>query len=267
MLENFRDRLKTALLHHAEALYDFEAPEVQPGVPAGSRTDYVRFHIFAREFLSELADRLAGEYGGAIFVRRGKKHWRKIVHGKRACYIPCAAPPFNAICASVPKWLSAGFSASGPVAPGEGEIAGKINFSFKEVIGLVDEGCPPCRIVIDYVTGKSSKGEKMDGNAHERLSYKILQYVEMLHLDALEMQCRLFIFGNGAFVKYSNKFYPSTLMHLERLGALVKRFEAGMAVDVDGYLRLALEIADWLRPRSPALLRRRYVIVPGQDGA
>jgi hypothetical protein len=256
MTEKFRDLLDASLLPYAEALYEFEAPATQTGTPAGSRKDYLEFHRRVGAFLSELSDRLADEYGGVIIAGYGGMHWRKIVHGRRVCYMPCAVPSSDTVVASIPEWLACGTKDRAHFSFERELPAREAPFEFKGVIGLREDGCPPVRILTEYVTGKSSKGEKMDGNAHERLSYKLLQYLELYAEDATD-KCELFVFGNGAFAKYSNRFYPFMQRQFERMAAAFPNFKAVWAVEVPDFLALGQRIVEWLGERPPIVVLRR----------
>lgn len=256
MPNRFREHLSTALLPHAEAIATFEAPESQAGVPAGARRDYIRFQALISTFLSELAERLAAEYGGGIFAAGGKKFWRKIGHRSRFCYVPCGAPDFGVGIARTPKWLSRQLSWPNIATPGIHNQGKKAIFSFWNVVGFGDASRPGHCTFIESVTGKSSDGEKLDGNAHERLSYKILQYIEMMQSAEGGNACELFVFGNGAFSQYRNRFYPSTQRHLKRMAAVFEGFRAELAVGVDEYMALTNRILDWLGDRSPAVMLR-----------
>ncbi len=266
MTDSLRVRLTNSMLPHAQALNTFEAPETQTGVPAGGVREYVHFHVLAKAFLSELADKLAGEYGGSLPAGSGDMHWRKIVNGRRVCYVPCAPPPFNVVVAGIPRWLSWKASERPQFSSVDESGAWEGAFRFKGVIGLIEEGCPPVRILTEYVTGKSSEGEKMDGNAHERLSYKVLQYLDAMHNGDPQEGCELFVFGNGAFTKYTNRFYPATQRHLELLAGAFSGFRVVWAVEVEDFLGLALRIVDWLGEPSPSVMIRRRGLGTPRNG-
>ncbi|MGC9360482.1 MAG: hypothetical protein ACP5G7_08945 [Anaerolineae bacterium] len=67
---------------------------------------------------------------------------------------------------------------------------------------------------MEYKTAKSSKGISLDGNAHERLSFQILQYLE---IATRYPRCSLVVIANGAFAFYRNKYHVSFRTQADRL--------------------------------------------------
>lgn len=70
------------------------------------------------------------------------------------------------------------------------------------------------KILLEYKTAKSSKGRQIDGNAHERLSFQIMQYLEVA---TRYTKCSLMVLANGAFIRYRNKYHVSFHVQAERL--------------------------------------------------
>ncbi len=95
------------------------------------------------------------------------------------------------------------------------------------------------KILLEYKTAKASDEEKIDGNAHERLSFQIMQYLE---LATQFPKCSLAVFANGAFVKYKNKYHISFHAQSRRLSCFCW-FEMDYLCTSMDYLRFLNKIS------------------------
>lgn len=78
------------------------------------------------------------------------------------------------------------------------------------------------KMLFEYKSAKSSGGETVDGNAHERLAFQALQYLEV----ASQMtSCSLNVVMSSAFAKYRNKYHPSFNQQSIRLGDAFRWFK------------------------------------------
>ncbi len=98
------------------------------------------------------------------------------------------------------------------------------------------------KILLEYKTSKSSKGKSIDGNAHERLSFQMLQYAE---IAPMYNSCSLMVFSNGAFGQYENKYHMFFRLQMERLKVL-SGFRATFNSSIGEYVSRAQELLDWL---------------------
>lgn len=107
---------------------------------------------------------------------------------------------------------------------------------------LEDDGVLARKGLLEYKTAKSSKGTSIDGNAHERLSFQIMQYLEVA---TQYPRCTLDVITNGAFVFYRNKYHVNFHVQGRRLKAF-SWFAMNYRTSSSEYLDLVREIAGWL---------------------
>jgi len=118
---------------------------------------------------------------------------------------------------------------------------------FDDTVVLVEGGVLREKILLEYKTAKSSKRRQIDGNAHERLSFQIMQYLEVA---TRYTKCSLMVIANGAFVRYRNKYHVNFHVQADRL----KNFSwfsmehACTAVEYTGFLKALLS---WLFLGTP----------------
>ena len=107
-------------------------------------------------------------------------------------------------------------------APQTGAYAGKkypniyngLKTKFDDTVVLVDDGVLHEKILLEYKTAKSSARRQIDGNAHERLSFQIMQYLEVA---TRYTKCSLMVIANGAFIRYRNKYHVNFHVQADRL--------------------------------------------------
>ncbi len=93
--------------------------------------------------------------------------------------------------------------------------------NFDWSVALSDRGVLVEKMLFEYKSAKSSLGDSIDGNAHERLAFQTLQYLEIAsRLPA----CSLNIVMSSAFAKHRNKYHPSFNQQSIRLGDAFRWF-------------------------------------------
>jgi hypothetical protein len=120
---------------------------------------------------------------------------------------------------------------------------------FDDTVVLEQDGLLREKLLLEYKTAKSSSRRQIDGNAHERLSFQVMQYLEVA---TRYTKCSLVVIANGAFVRYRNKYHVSFHVQADRL-ANFAWFSMEHACSVPEYRRLMSGLLSWLfegRPRS-----------------
>jgi hypothetical protein len=116
--------------------------------------------------------------------------------------------------------------------------------AFDDTIALVADGVLHEKILLEYKTAKSTKGkgQTVEGNVHERLSYQIMQYLEAATQFT---RCSLLVLANGAFAKYRNKYHVGFRVQADRLASFCW-FSMQHACTAHECLRFAEGIINWL---------------------
>ena len=81
-----------------------------------------------------------------------------------------------------------------------------------------------------------------DSNAHERLSFQIMQYLEVA---TRYTKCSLMVMANGAFIRYRNKYHVSFHVQADRL-ANFAWFSMEHACTTTEYTRFLIAMLSWL---------------------
>ena len=120
----------------------------------------------------------------------------------------------------------------------------KINFD--GVILFVEGDELFSKNLVEIKSAKSSNGERIDGNAHERFSYKNLDYVE---ISAKCPKTELLLLTNDTFVRYRNKYHTGFAVHALRLRQAFPWYKFSMVSSAGQYFRLFEGWIDWLNGR------------------
>lgn len=115
--------------------------------------------------------------------------------------------------------------------------------TFGGTVLLTENGALIEKILILYKTAKSTKDEKIDGNAHERLSFQIMQYLEAAKRYP---RCSLVVIANGAYVKYENKYHVNFHVQADRLNKHFSWFKMEFACTSAEYERFLESLLAWL---------------------
>jgi len=113
---------------------------------------------------------------------------------------------------------------------------------FDDTIILCDGGVLVKKILLEYKSAKASGGKHIDGNAHERLSYQIMQYLEVATRFT---KCSFAVVGNGAFIRYKNKYHATFNVQLDRLSCFSWFCMRYMCCSGE-YISFARELVEWL---------------------
>jgi hypothetical protein len=107
------------------------------------------------------------------------------------------------------------------------------NFDFSGA--LVVEGTLKEKLLFEYKYAKSSNGDSVDGNVHERLAFQALQYVEI----ALRYpSCSLNVIAGQAFAEYRNKYHPAFNQQAARINETFQQAQMRFAACRSDYIAL-----------------------------
>jgi hypothetical protein len=258
------DRLGNALEQICAAMEAFEASESVANTGTGTRREGAAFEDLVSSMWTEFA-RLA-EANGATrgsLSPVGSREYVRLTSGDRSIVVPAIrssglpGKPVNA------QWLQVDFEVNdlvqkfpGPkhvveqYAPDTGpyansrypEIYDGLTTRFDDTVVLVAAGVLHEKILLEYKTAKSSKGRQIDGNAHERLSFQVMQYLEVA---TRYTQCSLAVMANGAFVRYRNKYHVNFHVQADRL-ANFAWFTMDHACTKSEFEQFLLSLLRWL---------------------
>ena len=213
-------------------LEKFEASGSVPNTATGKRSEGAQFETHVKDMWTAFAGR--AEALGAVLKVVGvdRRHYAKLAHDDRALLVPILSDIQEI---SEERWLEVSFDVKNLVesypgtstainkyAPSSGKFSGEryprmyrgLKTKFDDTILLIDRGILHEKILLEYKTAKSSRKRNIDGNAHERLSFQIMQYLEVA---TRYTRCSLMIMANGAFVRYRNKYHVNFHVQADRL--------------------------------------------------
>jgi hypothetical protein len=101
----------------------------------------------------------------------------------------------------------------------------------KNMVQLLTPETPGHGIIIDTALGKSSDGKKLDGNASERVTHKMMKFKR----NPFFQDCLLVISMNCAFEKYENRLLGELREHAAWLNGLEKRGQILILSSEDHY--------------------------------
>ena len=128
---------------------------------------------------------------------------------------------------------------AGPAYPA---LYNGLTTKFDDTVVLVDGHVLREKILLEYKTAKSSDSQHVDGNAHERLSFQIMQYLEVA---TRYTKCSLMVMANGAFIRYRNKYHVNFHVQVDRLNNFAW-FSMEHACTVVEYSRFVTGLLSWL---------------------
>jgi hypothetical protein len=132
---------------------------------------------------------------------------------------------------------------SGPFAgPDYPNIYSGMTTRFDDTVVLEEGGILREKLLMEYKTAKSSAGRQIDGNAHERLSFQIMQYLEVA---TRYTKCSLTVLANGAFIRYRNKYHVNFHVQADRL-ANFAWFSMEHACTASEYSQFLSGLLSWL---------------------
>lgn len=248
----------------------FEASESVANTGTGSRREGEGYERLVGE-LWEAVRRHATERGAeCTFVAGvGNRRWAKLSVANRSLFLPNnPRTPLSDPGAQPSRWLEVVFPVSELIAafpteaeaiqryaPESGPFAGPaypglysgLKTKFDDTVVLEEAGVLREKILMEYKTAKSSAQRQIDGNAHERLSFQIMQYLEVA---TRYTKCSLMVMANGAFIRYRNKYHINFHVQADRL-ANFSWFSMEHACTVAEYSRFLSGLSSWLFEGTP----------------
>jgi hypothetical protein len=251
-------------------MQDFEATQSRANTGTGSRREGRDFEDLTLDWWDALARFLESAGAERARVRPSVGDcFHQLRHSGRTLLLP--APPGSGDPLDVPaSWFQTDFAVSELVAgfpgtpeataryaPGVGPYQGSkypemfsgMKTMFDATLVLIDKGVLADKILVEYKTAKASKGHQIDGNAHERLSFQTLQYLE---IATKYPRCSFVVLANGAFVKYRNKYHVNFHVQADRLTAF-SWFRMEHLCTEPEYISLAKHLAGWLFDGVPVV--------------
>ena len=238
----------------------FEATESRANTGTGSRREGEKFEHITGALWSGF--RQIAEMGGAhvgIVYGGGNKKYARLTVEKRALFVPALkSEPLTDTRLNQFPWLEVEFTventiASFPIksyAPKSGPYADNLypniykgmKTRFDDTVVLVENGVLRKKILLEYKTAKSSDRRQIDGNAHERLSFQIMQYLEVA---TRYTSCSLMVIANGAFIRYRNKYHVNFHAQSDRLKNFAW-FSMGFSCAAGEYENFLESLLAWL---------------------
>jgi hypothetical protein len=252
----------------AARIEEFEASASRANTGTGSRREGDQFEALLGTFWAALGScaTAAGAEPSEVVECRwpgGRGHWRSHTKGDRTLWLPVRAGHGRKADERIREWLRLVFPVSELVdafpgrrevverySPVHGPYAGQdypgmysgLTTGFDDSILMVEGGVLREKMLLEYKTGKSSKGRSIDGNAHERLSFQVMQYLEAA---TRYTKCSLVVMANGAFTRYRNKYHVNFNIQADRLQNFAW-FSMQYLCTRERYLRFADDLLGWV---------------------
>lgn len=248
----------------------FEASESVANTGTGSRREGEGYERLVGELWESVRRHATDRGATCTFVAGvGNRRWARLAVGNRALYLPNNPhAPLSDPGAQPSRWLEVVFPVTELVAsfpseaeaiqryaPGTGPYSGPqypgiysgLTTKFDDTLVLEEAGVLREKILMEYKTAKSSAGRQIDGNAHERLSFQIMQYLEVA---TRYTKCSLMVMANGAFIRYRNKYHVNFHVQADRLTNFAW-FSMEHACTATEYTRFLSGLLCWLFEGTP----------------
>ena len=262
----------TPELETLESIYErmekFEASESRANTGTGSRREGEQFEVLITSMWEALITHFLSKGLSGESLRHGSGRWVRISNGKRSLYLPDGEGRSLPLTEHGERWLQLHYLVSDLVAayPGEpaaieryaplaGSYAGasyprmysRLQTRFDGTVLMEQDGVLTEKLLLEYKTAKSSRGMQIDGNAHERLSFQIMQYLEVA---TRYPKCSLYVLTNGAYIRYRNKYHVNFKVQADRLSAF-SWFSMNFLSHREEYRILVSRLISWLEePRT-----------------
>lgn len=222
----------------ADKMESFEATASQINTGAGSRREGSQFEVLARHWWQTAIDQLSSEPGVTTTRLNDSagKTWIRVECGPRAVVVRSTVQDYS-LPPSRQRWLECTFrvdelvdgfpgtaNAIDRYAPDSGIYAGasyptmfeKLTTDFDDTIVMEDGGVLKNKVLLEYKTAKRAQKSpsKLEGNAHERLSFQMMQYLE---IATRYTRCTFWVLANGAFSRLRNKYHVNFHIQSDRL--------------------------------------------------
>lgn len=262
---------KPHLQHLAAEIAAFVSPPSRRGAPAGSAEGGAKFEkLLFRSFasfalsLGPAIDVFTGEYQKKKFtVINNAVGERAIVFNTR---LPFEREPSVKMFDLPPDWLRVAYSVKGLLSeslgdevydfapPTENDSPKYHNRKYLQMVGnrrtvfdfsavLLEKNTLLNKILFEFKSSKSSNGRSIDGNAHERLSYQTLQYLEIAQLYP---KVSFVVVESSAMSKYENKYHPTFNQQAHRLSSVFGNFSMWFLACESDYYRLFQSLGDFV---------------------
>lgn len=228
--------LSKSLKDILRSLEDFEASESVAETGTGARREGEDFEALVAEMWTEFAHVCKSQKHEVVAIRDGYgTMFYKISNKRKIMLVPAGETPVAADSPFDKSWTRLNFKVEELVenfpgvneaqeryapktGPFSGDNYGKIytgsSTKFDGTLVLVNKGVIERKVLLEYKTAKSSKGTRIDGNAHERLTFQVMQYLE---IATLYPRCSMTVLSNGALVRYKNKYHTNFHVQADRL--------------------------------------------------
>lgn len=260
-----RPSLASAATPIMKSMEAFEASGSRENTGTGSRREGESFEHLVRELWSAFSSAAQQEGATAVAVKgAGADAYTQLSVGSRVLYVPAALTGQEVTAsANTLKWLAVTFKVSNLLEafPGEEEVIARyapetgpyarerypeiyknMRTHFDDSLLLVESGVLKEKILLEYKTAKSTRGISIDGNAHERLSFQIMQYLEVA---TGYPRCSLAVITNGAFIRYRNKYHANFQVQADRLSNFCW-FKMDYLCSAPEYARFLSGLLTWL---------------------
>jgi len=248
-----------------KSIEEFEADATKSNIGAGKRNDGKKFEDLISELWSLVKCFCEQQGAESLITRNGCKNHVKLTVGKRSLYIPIYGKHAYNV-KEINKTLDISFLVEDIInslkteksiiedyAPKEGCYAGTaypkmykgIHTKFDDTLVLEENNEFQKKILLEYKTAKSSKGKRMDGNAHERLTHQMIQYAKIVKADYYS-KCYLVVITNGAYQRYRNKYHVSFNMDAELLEQAIPGFSCKFLYAYSEYTKFLVSLLMWL---------------------
>lgn len=247
----------------------FEAGASVANTGTGARREGEQFEHLIKSLWISFRD-VARKAGAGCDVVRGPgtRHYARLTRENRSLFVPTSHHDGAPRPGQRSRWLETRFNVSDLVAafPGEAEavrkyapvsgpysgqqyprIYDRLSTTFDDTVVLVENDVLHEKLLLEYKTAKSSSKRQLDGNAHERLSFQIMQYLEVA---TRYTRCSLVVLANGAFVRYRNKYHVNFHVQADRLSNFCW-FSMEYACTVPEYEKFLEGLLAWLLDGVP----------------
>lgn len=250
-----------ALAEHLRCVERFEASPSRTGTPTGTRVDGQNFENDILAMWTEFGRSACDKGAKREVIEAGKRFYARLRCNDRDLWIPSFRETPSIDCET--RWLEVAFRAEDLVseypgtsdaidryAPSSGPFVDerypcmykKLKTTFDDTVLLTENGVLIEKILLEYKTAKSTNNQQIDGNAHERLSFQIMQYLEAA---TRYTRCSLVVIANGAYIKYRNKYHVNFNVQADRLKNF-SWFKMEFACTSAEYARFLESLLAWL---------------------
>jgi len=107
--------------------------------------------------------------------------------------------------------------------------------------------------ILEIKSAKSSNGRSIDGNAHERFSFQMLQYLilsEYVNKNPHLPNVSLLLMTNSSFLRYNNKYHAAFGIHSLLLSTCSSHFRFRMISDEGQYASFFTLMHKWIQKET-----------------